>query len=102
MNISLTPELEQFVRTQVETGMYQSSSEVVRDGLRLLRQREQLREIRLEELRKQIAVGLEQLERGEYSVLDEHTLESIKAEGRRRLAESNKKRKTQSQQETGP
>jgi antitoxin ParD1/3/4 len=86
MNISLTPELVQFVQDLVQTGMYHSSSEVIRDGLRLLREREQLRHIRIEELRKELAIGLEQLERGEYTVLNENTLAEIKAEGRRRLA----------------
>ena len=44
MNISLTPELETFVQQEVESGQYASSSEVMREGLRLLqRQREFLR-----------------------------------------------------------
>lgn len=86
MNISLTPELAQFVQDLVQTGMYHSSSEVIRDGLRLLREREQLRQIRIEELRKELAVGLQQLERGEYTVLNDNTLAELKAEGRRRLA----------------
>jgi len=82
MNVSLTPELDRFVKQQVEGGMYCSSSEVIRDGLRLLKEREQLRQIRLEELRKEIAIGIEQLDRGEKAPLD---FEAIKAEGRRRL-----------------
>ena len=57
MNISLTPELDDFVRRQVESGLYHSSSEVIRDGLRLLKDREEIRQLRLEELRKKIAVG---------------------------------------------
>jgi antitoxin ParD1/3/4 len=88
MNVSLTPELTQFVQDLVQTGMYHSSSEVIRDGLRLLRDREQLRQIRIDELRKEIAIGLEQLEQGEYTVMTENTFEEIKAEGRRRLAQS--------------
>jgi len=39
MNVSLTPELDDFIQTQVESGMYGSASEVVRDGLRLLLRR---------------------------------------------------------------
>ena len=87
MNVSLTPELTDFVQNLVQTGMYHSSSEVVRDGLRLLREREQLRQIRIAELRKELAIGLEQLERGECTVMNENTFEEIKAEGRRRLAQ---------------
>jgi len=37
MNISLTPELEAFVQKQVESGLYHSQSEVIREGLRLLK-----------------------------------------------------------------
>ena len=59
MNVSLTPELEDFVRAKVESGRYHSSSEVVREALRLLEQREQLRLLRLEELRLEIQKGLD-------------------------------------------
>jgi antitoxin ParD1/3/4 len=65
MNVSLTPELEQLVQDKVKTGLYLSASEVVREALRLLEERDQLREIRLTELKKKIAVGVEQAERGE-------------------------------------
>jgi putative addiction module CopG family antidote len=36
LNISLTPELERFVQNKVESGMYTSASEVIRESLRLL------------------------------------------------------------------
>ena len=39
-NVHLTPELEQFARERVEIGRYNSVSEVVRDGLRLLQDQE--------------------------------------------------------------
>jgi len=71
MNISLTPELDQFVRQQVETGLYLSASEVIRDALRLLKEREQLRQIRLEELRKLVAEGIAELDRGEKFPIDD-------------------------------
>ena len=38
MNVSLTPELEQFVAQEVESGLYQTASEVIRAGLRRLKQ----------------------------------------------------------------
>lgn len=57
MNISLTPELEQLIKQKVESGMYHSASEVVRDALRLLEEREELRQAKLESLRKAIAEG---------------------------------------------
>jgi predicted nucleotidyltransferase len=44
MNVSLTPELEAFVRTKVGTGTYNNASEVVREALRLLRERSSLQD----------------------------------------------------------
>lgn len=43
MNVSLTVKLEEFVEQKVKTGRYQSASEVIRAGLRLLEEREQER-----------------------------------------------------------
>jgi antitoxin ParD1/3/4 len=65
MNVSLTPELERLVAEKVESGMYGSASEVIRDALRLLQERDELRRTRLEELRREITRGLEQADRGE-------------------------------------
>jgi putative addiction module CopG family antidote len=44
MNVSLTPELERLVNEKVESGLYQTASEVVREALRLLKERDQTRE----------------------------------------------------------
>jgi antitoxin ParD1/3/4 len=65
--------------------LYPSANAVVLAGLRLLQEQKQDRQMCLEELRKEIAVGLEQAERGELAPLD---IDEIKAEGRRRLANS--------------
>jgi antitoxin ParD1/3/4 len=64
-NISLTPELEAFVASRVSSGRYQSASEVVQAGLRLLERDEQEREAARREIEQQIAVGLEHARRGE-------------------------------------
>jgi antitoxin ParD1/3/4 len=72
---------ESFVRELVSSGRYSSASEVLRDGLRLLEEREQLREIKLKALREAIQEGLDS---GNYEPWD---VEEIKAEGRRILAE---------------
>ena len=65
MNVSLTPEFASFIRHQVERGLYTSASEVVRDALRLLREREELHQRRREEVREKIERGWQQTEAGE-------------------------------------
>ncbi|MCH8241735.1 MAG: type II toxin-antitoxin system ParD family antitoxin, partial [Planctomycetes bacterium] len=67
MNVSLTPMLEELVQQKVATGLYNSASEVIREALRLLEERDELRKVRLGRLRKEISVGLDQLERDEVS-----------------------------------
>ena len=64
INVSLTPELERFVEARVSTGRYQSASEVVREGLRLLEERELAREAARTELQAKIAAGWADLEAG--------------------------------------
>ena len=64
MNVSLTPELEGMINTKVASGMYGSASEVVREGLRLIQQRDEMREKKLAALRADIQLGLDDLEAG--------------------------------------
>lgn len=64
MTISVTPELDRFVKEQVESGKYASSSEVVRAGLRLLYEREQERMERREALKRLVQEGLDDLQSG--------------------------------------
>jgi antitoxin ParD1/3/4 len=66
MNVHLGPVFDRFVANLLKSGLYQSQSEVLREGLRLLKEREELRELRLAELRKQIAIGAEQADRGRF------------------------------------
>jgi antitoxin ParD1/3/4 len=61
MNVSLTPELERLVNEKVESGLYQTASEVVREALRLLKERDHARE----QLRADVQAGFDQLARGE-------------------------------------
>jgi len=58
MNVSLTPELEKLVNRKVKSGRYQTASEVVREALRALEERDQFTAHRLAALRKQITKGL--------------------------------------------
>ena len=72
LNVSITPELDQSVQYRVASGRYQTASEVVREGLRLLEEREQARETALNELRASIRRGIEQADQGE--LLDGETV----------------------------
>jgi len=65
MNVSLTPELEKLVTRKVTSGLYQSASEVIREGLRLLDDQDRLRALHLAEVKKKIQIGLAQLDPGE-------------------------------------
>ena len=81
MNVSLRPELEALIREKVNSGRYRSASEVVREALRMLADREQLRALQLAELRKQLAVGVAQADRGEVADVD---MAAIKGKARKR------------------
>lgn len=59
MNVNLTPELEELVRRKVASGMYNSASEVVREALRLMEEQDQMRAVRLDQLRQDVRKGLE-------------------------------------------
>ena len=87
MNVSLTPELEKLVQEKVASGLYQTASEVVREGLRLLKERDD----RQTSLREAIQEGLTQLETGKYKEYTADTLadlaQAVKDRGRQRLAE---------------
>jgi len=64
MNVSLTPELEQLVHLKVQTGRYTSASEVVREALRLMEERDQLQALHKDALRRKIAAGMASLRAG--------------------------------------
>lgn len=71
MNVSLTPELEKLIEEKVKSGMYGSASDVVREALRLLKERDDTRALRMQQLRNDVAIGLEQLDNGEAVAADE-------------------------------
>lgn len=90
MNVSLTPELEHMVQGKVQTGRYNSASEVVREALRLMDERDQLKAMRKEEIRAKIAVGLKSIEEGRFSdgeeffsMMDAELEEEIRMEAKR-------------------
>lgn len=85
MNVSLTKELESWVEAQVGTGLYRSSSEVVREALRHLMLREQQCQARLRDLHREVRVGLDDLNAGRTEDLTEDLVDAVKSRGRRRL-----------------
>ena len=74
-NISLTAEQDAFVQKIVNAGEYQNASEAMRDALRALQQRRQEHALKLEALRAQIAIGVEALERGDFTEIADADLE---------------------------
>lgn len=59
MQISLTPEMEELVKTKVSSGRYGSTGEVVSQALLLLNETELLEKGRLEVLRQEIEKGVQ-------------------------------------------
>jgi antitoxin ParD1/3/4 len=66
MNVSLTPALERLVNKKVAGGLYTSASEVVREGLRLLQERDEAQAAKLAALRADMQEGFAAIERGEH------------------------------------
>ena len=64
INIALTPHFEHLVKAKVSSGRYESASEVVREGLRLLEERDE-QQANLAELQRDVEAGWQQSERGE-------------------------------------
>lgn len=82
MNVSLPPELEARVRQRVESGMYGSASEVIREALRLFEAYEQVKTAKLDGLRQDIAQGLDDIKNGRVKEVD---FASLKQQGRQSL-----------------
>jgi len=69
MNVSLPQGLAEFVEQEIESGAYSTASEVVRDGLRLLRREKDAHQERVAILKREIQKGADELDRGELSDL---------------------------------
>jgi antitoxin ParD1/3/4 len=84
-NINLTAHFDEFVERQVSSGRYSNASEIVREGLRLLEEQEQVRQAKLKGLRKAAKDGFDEIDQGNgIAVKGEKALErffeEIKAE----------------------
>lgn len=78
-NISLTREQDAFVAKVVDAGYYQNASEAIRDALRVLQQRRKEDALKLKTLRAQLAVGVAELKRGDFTEVEEADLEKFMA-----------------------
>ena len=88
MEVLLNPELEQFVVEQVKSGFYHSPSEVIAESLRLFREYEQLNKIKRDQLRHDVQMAIDQIQRGEGQVYysAEELAEEIKKSAKESLA----------------
>jgi len=83
MNINLSPQLEELVRNKVASGFYTSTSEVVREALRLMDAQDRIRETKLVQLRQDIQEGLDS------GTATAWNPDEVKQEGRKRRAARN-------------
>jgi antitoxin ParD1/3/4 len=81
MHVSLTEALDRYVRDQVASGLYNNASEVIREALRLKIHFDATEQAKLEALRRDVDVGWQQAERGEFAEYSlEDTLKRLDAE----------------------
>lgn len=73
MNLSLTPQLEQYVRNCVGTGDYNNASEVVREAIRLFKKNDEENALKLSALKSLIAQGDDDLASGQSNVFNSET-----------------------------
>ena len=81
MNVSLTPELEKLINQKLESGMYTSASEVIRAGLRLLAEQDQLHQVKLDNLKSEIMVGVNQVKSGQ-TISSKNVFDKIRSKKR--------------------
>jgi antitoxin ParD1/3/4 len=78
MNISLTPALEKLVQQKVKSGLYNNASEVIREALRLMKEGEEIRRVKLKRLKEALAEGETDAASGRVSTLrDEGELDAF-------------------------
>ncbi len=67
MNVSLTPELEALVQAKVATGLYNNASEVIREALRLLIEKDETKALRRQLLERELSLGINALDNGQFA-----------------------------------
>lgn len=81
-NVTLGDRYETYVKELVESGRYNSISEVIRSGLRLLEEEEKITQFKLERLQQEIPKGLDSGDAGSLEIAD------IKTKARARMAKT--------------
>jgi antitoxin ParD1/3/4 len=87
MLISLPPDLEAFAQEQVDAGKYSSIVDVLADAIRALIDRQSIYQGRYDELRRDVQIGIDALERGEHEDLDD-AIDKIRNTMRQRYSAS--------------
>jgi antitoxin ParD1/3/4 len=89
-NVNLSDKQAQFIRESVNQGEFQNASEVVRAGLRLLRQQGEAEKLKLKILRQLAKSTFREMDRGEYETLGPGGLDEFmdKVDARARSAKS--------------
>jgi antitoxin ParD1/3/4 len=80
---SIGKHFEGLIESLIESGRYSTASEIMRDGLRMIEEREQRREAKLAALRTEIQKGIDSGPAEEVDIDD--MIKAVKARGRQRL-----------------
>jgi antitoxin ParD1/3/4 len=88
MGLSISPELQRLVEQQIASGKYRTSDEVLAEALRALSERD----AEIADLRRELQIGIDELDRGEFDEFDESNIqelaEGVKKRGRQMLEEA--------------
>lgn len=76
MNILLIPELEKIVEKQIQTGLYNNATEVIRDALRIMDSSDVIYQIKLGRLRKKLAEGELDIKENRFTALNKNEISS--------------------------
>ena len=87
MYIPLPDDVEEVIARKVKAGEYETASDVLIHAVYLLDAHDRAQQQRLEDLRREIAVGIQECERGQTEPFTKETVKRIAVEGRKRLAE---------------
>lgn len=76
-NVVLSDHQHEFVERLVQSGRYQNASEVLREGLRLIEERERLEATKLDALKQATLIGLEDIASGRYQDVEDAQLDDF-------------------------